>query len=272
MDSDGNVDAARITNGDEVPLDLRYVYKQITASGERVQIRPPPLTEAGKYRTGTLVPFISASGSLLFCALLLKGGPTFNKNERPGIEETHPDLMVFANKSAYMDNAVWTLCVDRFLRETRLIRRRAGAVFGVKHQNNKIILYADNFSAHSTDSQVRRMRRDGVLERRLIPNATHIQQPVDQHIGLFLKRDIKRRSWSFNESLLDEVDAGSRCSKTQKVGRAAMRLKLCEWTQAACIALREKQEMVRRSFVNLGVFLATDGSQDVDASTIVSYL
>ena len=122
---------------------------------------------------------------------------------------------------------------------------------------------------HSSEQAKRYYRKNWKIhERCLIPNATHVQQPVDQHIGNYIGKHVMNKYWKYGESLLDEIDAGTR-DETDKIGLAEMRGKICEWTNEAVIKARKERDLLRHAWINFGLYLPMDGSKDGDIDTIV---
>ena len=131
--------------------------------------------------------------------------------------------------------------------------------------NKFIVLYQDNCPSHLfAPSMSSKMQI-----RNLIPNATHIQQPVDQHIGLFFQNHLKKKFWQYKEKLLDDIENGER-DKNEKDGRKIMRHNLIKWTTEAIIMLKNNDKLIKRSWINFGSELPDNGSDDADISTIVN--
>ena len=107
-----------------------------------------------------------------------------------------------------------------------------------------------------------------ICERSLIANATHCQQPVDQHVGSFIQDYVANKYWHFGESLLDEIDVGKRL-ESDKVGIREMRKHICEWTDQAIVAANKQSNLLRHAWTNFGLYLPLDGSKDGDIDTIV---
>jgi hypothetical protein len=177
-------------NADEIPFDLSINLKQISAPNERVQVVAPPIIGIGKYRYGTIVPFIAANGTVYFVCIILKGGITIGPKLSNYVKKMkYKNILVFANIKAYMNNKLWVLCMAELMKLTKTFRY--GNVYGASKIKQNILFYSDNCQCHSTDTQRRKNAIKGIFERNLIPNATHIQQSIDQHLGLYLKRIIK---------------------------------------------------------------------------------
>ena len=121
---------------------------------------------------------------------------------------------------------------------------------------------------HSSDQAKRSyIHHWKIHERSLIANATHIQQPVDQHVGNFLQTHISNDYWDWGESLLDEIDAGLR-SEDDKVGIKIKRAKICEFANKAIEAAREKPDLFKHAWINFGLYLPLSGEQDGDIATL----
>ena len=155
--------------------------------------------------------------------------------------------------------------MDEFKYRTR--RQRGCDIFGRKPQHH-VALYNDNCSSHSIDKQIKRLiERDNVHTRPLIKNATHVQQMVDQHVGVTLKKDIKKQYREYTELLFDEVDQGKR-DPDDKVSAQMKRSKIFEFAYKASLRLKEKKHLLRSSYINFGINLSLIGSQDDDISTL----
>ena len=141
-----------------------------------------------------------------------------------------------------MNNVCWVECMKRFKKETR--GQRVGDFFAATRPTRPVLLYSDNYSAHSSAEQKESLTRHMVIDRPLIPNATHIQQPTDQRVGRYLKNNMRRQYLEWKETLLDEVQSGERDPKTDKVKRAGVRLKIVEFTAKIVSDLKEKPDFV----------------------------
>ena len=262
---DDEIDEGRFVNGDEVPLVLtKKDPKQISKKGERVQLRAPPISDHNKYRDSTLIPFIT-NEDILFCVVILKGGPTIQRDVVPKLNAKYKDLLIFANPKGFLTNSIWKESMKKLEDKSRPLR---GCDFFRRKPQKNLMFYSDNCTMHST-VQARGIykRLWKIIERQLIPNATHVQQPVDQHFGHFIQQFIANKYWLFGESILDEIDAGKRGEK-ETVGIAVKREKICEWTAEAVKAARKKPNLFKHAWINFGLYLPLNGEQDGDISTI----
>ena len=130
-----------------------------------------------------------------------------------------------------------------------------------------VSLYNDNCTSHGKDDQIKRLQKKQIHCRELLPGCTHIQQPVDQHIGRYLQTNIQKQYYNFVESLWDEIDEGKRDEK-DKVGAKDMRGKIFEFAYNAAKDLKSRKHLIESSWINFGLDLPLDGSKDNDISTI----
>ncbi len=151
--------------------------------------------------------------------------------------------------------------------EYRTRGQRGCNIFGQQPKSH-IALYNDNCTSHSTEQQAAYLKRKNIHIRPLLPEATHIQQQVDNHIGIFIKRDMKQSYWEWSESILDEVDDDDRDPDTEKVSMKEVRGKIFEFAFNACEKLSRKTHLLESSYINWGIELPEDGSLDGDVSTI----
>ncbi len=123
--------------------------------------------------------------------------------------------------------------------EFRTRAQRGCNIFGSRPTSH-IAFYNDNCGSHCTESQVKALEKRNIHVRPLIPEATHIQQQVDNHVGVFVKNDMKHSYWDWSEAILDEVDEGKRDPNTEKVSMKEVRGKIFEFAFIACEKLTKK--------------------------------
>eukprot|EP01083_Nonionella_stella_P020894 57963_1 len=138
-----------------------------------------------------------------------------------------------------------------------------------RNPKQNVILYSDNCSSHSTEQAKRTYARIWkVHERPLTANATHVQQPIDQHIGKYLQEKMQDYYWKFGERLLDDVDNGLR-PKGKKVGSKELRALTCQWADQAFTQSKNHPNLFKHSWINFGLYLPLSGEKDNDIETIV---
>ena len=141
---------------------------------------------------------------------------------------------------------------------------RGANIFGMNPKRS-IILYDDNCQVHGKEEQRKQWAEKKIIERSLIPNATHIQQPVDQHVGVAYKDNVKDKYEDWVEIVWDKWD---KKIITKKISAKERRAKICELSFEAAKELKQKQHLLESAWINLGVDLPFDGSKDGDVTTI----
>ena len=229
-----------------------------------VQLAPPPIVGHDKYRDFTVVPCIFGCG-LLFVMIILFGGPTVRKEVKALEPKYRKWVIVECNKTAYMHNREWEVIMNEL--ECRTRKQRKTDFMGMNPKEH-ITLHDDNCGSHCSEEQTQKyISRNKIHTRKLIPNATHLQQMVDQNVAVCLKNDIKNQYWDWGEELLDDVEAGLG-DYDDKVSAKEKRAKIVEFTYYAAERLSRKLNLIRKSWINFGIDLPMDGSKDSDPSTI----
>ena len=155
--------------------------------------------------------------------------------------------------------------MNEFERRTR--NQRACNRIGRQPQQH-VALWTDNCTSHSTPAQVQTLKeRHNIHIRPLLENASHIQQQVDQHVGNTMKEDIKTQYFYYAEGIMDEMDNGTRAA-TDKITAKQRRAKIFEFAYKAAQRLKERKNLLEKSWINWGLYLPMDGSKDGDESTL----
>ena len=163
-----------------------------------------------------------------------------------------------------MNGIIWNKGMKEFEYRTRPLRKCN--ILGMQ-PNEFVALWNDNCSSHSSESDKEKYKKKKIDIRQLIPLATHIQQPVDQHVGVAIKNIMKKKYFDYKECILDEVDDGKR-DEDDKINTKTMRYKFCEFAYEAVKIVKEKDNLLRKSWMNFGIELPMDGSLDGDISTL----
>ena len=242
----GTPNTVHFANADEVPGTLSQKNpRQVSEKDEKVQTRAPPIVYHDKYMVVTWMPFIN-DVTLHFCVLILRAGPTIVAKELPVLQRKYPNLLLLGNSTAFVNNGMWQKAVKHYACKTKALR---GANFINTNPTKNVILYSDNCTMHSTDPQkLRHKRLYKIHERSSIPNATHVQQPVDQHVGCFIQEYVAEKYWRWGEKLLDDEDDGKR-DGMKKEGIKTVCAKVCEWTNEAVIEARKRPQRFRHGLI-----------------------
>ena len=138
-------------------------------------------------------------------------------------------------------------------------------IFG-RNPKKHFAFYSDNCKSHSTDQQRESLARNKKINnRRLLVDATHLQQAVDQNVGIWLKERSCEHYEDVVEKIWDDWDSGKR---TTKVGAKEKRGIMLEVIYKAAKELALKKHLLASSWNNFGIDLPFDGSQDGDVSNI----
>lgn len=264
---DGKFVEKVILNADEVPGVLSlWRPKQVSEKDERVQLIAPPIVGHDKYRDCTWCPVIDDT-RILFIVVILEGGVTISEREIPKLQALYPGLLIVCTSNSYMKNWVWKRTMKKLEIVTRELRQCG--MLGSRPKQ-AISLYSDNCTMHSTPQAKRiYIRNWNIHERSLIPNATHCQQPVDQHIGKQIQQYVARQYWKKGEDLLNDIESGARKVTDKKLGAKEKRALICKWTNEAMIHINKKSDSFRHAWTNFGLYLPLNGESDGDRNTIV---
>ncbi len=186
-------DATREFNLDEVPFVIDPKTKQIVErNSKRCSIFKNNPFRYGKYRQGTLV-IISNFEQILFILIIFnKGGPRVRnqlKNQMIGNLETQVfwDCSPRGNMTAYL----WRETLNMFKNLTFHLRGCTNSCTG-QDWTKAIVLNSDNYGVHlNKEIAADYAKKYGIYLRFSIRNASHIQQPVDQHVGVLVKDLVK---------------------------------------------------------------------------------
>ena len=254
-------------NIDEVPFVLNLNNGQVVAWGEDVRVHDQKSAKyASKYRQGTLV-IVMNNVSILFILIIFPNGG-------PGVlRKLQQKAMVYCNKvyvlcslSGSMTHSVWLQTLNLFQNLTKSIRG-CHSVEGTDW-TIAIVLSMDNYGVHLDEKLAKDYSKlFGIYMRCLLKNASHFQQPVDQHVGIWIKNLIINNLSTWTNNL----------NAFYSFGRGVSELKLGKWREFVirfvAEAIQKIETVANRivlifAWVNLGVYLPLDGSLDGDDTTL----
>ena len=92
---------------------------------------------------------------------------------------------------------------------------------------------------------------------------------MDQHIGVWIKEQIKSDYFDMAEDFLDKIEDG-RLPADARMKPKQVRAKIAEFAFKASELLSQKHHLVESSWINFGVSdqVPMDGSRDDDVSTL----
>ncbi len=267
LDEDDEIwDAEREFNIDEVPFYLDMKTRQIIAIGERPSVTRKNLKYQGKYRNGTLVIISNLKRIYLIVIIYPKGGKGVAKKLQDMVGGSCGARVLWeCSQSGSMTREIWEKTMNLFKNMTKVLR---GCVEQTTLDWQKaVVLDFDNYGVHlNKEIATRYASLYGIFFRCLLRNASHLQQPIDQHIGVFIKDIIKKKleKWvitnnrfcSFGQTLLFDK---------QKWRELTARFVLEALEE---IESKENVHVLALAWQNYGLFLKLDGSQDGDIKTL----
>ena len=188
-------DGVRELNLDEVPfnLDMKST-KQIVGPDERPSVvRSKGMKYAGKYRQGTLV-LVSNFEKIILCVVIFGQGGKRVAKWLECLSGSVADSNVFweCSDSGNMTKWIWRKTLN-YLQNKTLDIRGCCKMDG-SDWTKPIVLNVDNYIVHLEEGLADQYAaKYGIFCRCLIKNASHLQQPIDQHIGIFVKNHLKKK-------------------------------------------------------------------------------
>ncbi len=261
-------DGERELNGDEVPFIIDMTSKQIISEGERAGVLKKGLHKSSKYRQGTLWIISNCFGILMVVVIFPNGGKVVAaKLIKQMLGNLETKVYWVCSKSGSMTTRIW-------LEVMIMLQNRTKSMRGCQQLSGRdwkkaIVLNLDNYAVHlNVDIAARFAAEYGIFIRCLLKNASHLQQPVDQHIGLLLKRRIKSNIhlWLIRSNRFVAH------TKVVKVDAQKWREMVCRFVVDAVAELDHPKylNIFVLSWVNYGLYLPLDGSADGDINTLHS--
>ena len=271
-------DGKREFNCDEVPWKVTQDGKHIVAYGEKPRVIKNNIKFVGKYRQGTIVLFMNFQKIWLIILIFKKSKSKKSKSNKPKkdtsrIGEQLKKLLGYGVQNIYsvcsgsgsMTTLIWIESLILFKNITKQLR-------GCLNSNNEdwhkaIILSIDNYSVHlNAELATKYAYLYGILIRCLLRNASHIQQPVDQHVGILFKSIFKK----LLRKVCFAIDSMCNLQNTVALTPAKWRqicLRICRQTLTIMHAPINIHIFVC-AWINFGLFNRLDGSQDSDPKTL----
>ena len=261
------IDASRVFNVDEVPFDCGITCGNVSAYGERTNLNCCLLSEVTKYRKGTIV-LVMNHGVVLFAILIFKvlsGGQNVLEELRGCSGHLGTNVLFAVTKKGSMTHEVWSLLLQTLMNMTKRLRGCKN-IDGTDWKKS-IVLTADNYVVHLNQELANRFASMyGIFIRCLIKNASHLQQPVDQHIGNLIKR------WLVSdiELLVMTLERAINLGITEKIVKSTWRELMIVFLSKALSKINQQEytKVILSAWINFGLYLPLDGSLDGDPSTI----
>ena len=161
------------------------------------------------YISGTIGLFVTPKKLVMAVIIYRKSDGKIKQKRLEDLEQTEcGPLMMFGTKTGNMDSTVWPKVLAALAKRTR---RERGCVAGTGEDwKYGAALYVDSYAVHLNREVAIALARDhGIFIRPLLRNASHLQQPVDRHIGICFKAMYKRNVLIANYSLLHMLSMSS---------------------------------------------------------------
>lgn len=185
------INGLNVVNGDEVPFTLDWSTRQLVIGEERIALGPNALPNCmSKYRMGTLFIFTTPKGPLLTVIIFRKGKEGVRTKLR-GLRGNAERVLYTANETGSITPEIWIETLKALAQRTTVRRGVRGDALRWKRA---LALYVDNHGTHLNKEIAEWARQSfGIYIRPLLPNTSHLMQPVDQNYGVQYKNLFKKR-------------------------------------------------------------------------------
>lgn len=235
-------------NYDETPIPFEYLDGSTYAAKGSHTVGGKSDRSGWNKRQATLILYIFADGihrippKIIFHGKPTEAGGQIEANEAPFYS---PDVEVAFNDTAYNNEGL----------TVTWIKEELVPLTGVS-KDNPLLLVLDCAAFHKTD-EIRALLKHHHVEVSMVPpGMTSLCQPLDTHVNKIMKAYMREETDKYSQSW-EELNPGKKWSVSDKrvmvtyvVTRAWKRL--CD----------ESQAVVIKSFVDTGIYLAADGSED----------
>ena len=258
-------DAKREFNGDEVPFIIDMDSKQIVSEGERASVLKKGLQRTGKYRQGTLFILTFFKGILFVVIIFPNGGKVVAAKLAKLIGNLKTKVYWVCSESGSMTTPIWVKVMT-------ILQNRTKGLRGCLKQNGSdwkkaIVLNIDNYKVHlNVQIASEYAKKYGIFIRCLLKNASHLQQPIDQHIGLLLKKRIKEgiQQWLIKSNIVRQHNINF------KITAQKWREMVVSFVKKGVKDLDDRKylNVFVLAWWNYGLYLNLDGNEDGDVNTL----
>lgn len=221
-----------IINMDETPMFFDMVPEQTISKKGVKEVRVHSSGAQKKKLTVTLT--CTGDGRMLPALVIFKG-------KRKLKFKTPEYVHVAVQKKGWMDSEL-------------MVRWLRGIVLPYT-EKRKALLVIDSFSAHMTEEFIDEAKANNIDVAIIPGGCTSKIQPLDVCLNKPFKSVLRNKWLEYIESLVEHDPNPSRLITPTK--------QLCtEWIKAGLDLLKEKEEMVKKSFLVCGITNALDGSEN----------
>ena len=258
-------DGERELNEDEIPFTFDNKAKQLVSFGEVARTIKNKISYIGKYRQGTIAMVMNFRKVLFFLIIFKKGGVGVTEALNRFTGNAYAPVYLFCSESGNMTLPIWVKTMILIQNATKELR-------GCLQSNGRdwkkaVVLNIDNYGVHLNSNLAERYAQiHGIFIRCLLRNCSHIQQPIDQHVGKYFKAILKKLLVGFSY-MYEQM-----CEICEDID-----INLSKWRQIVVRIVVQGSRIFQRtenmyilplSWVNFGLYLPLDGSQDRDINTL----
>ena len=237
-DDDGELVRSRIWNADEVPIQFepKNKSKQATSYDNKdVVLAKPDMSFDPAKRFATLIPFVCADGKPhdVYPFVIMRGSPSDRETKSYPMR-----VRWICNDNAWSKSGAWSEAMRHFGCRLNFRRREIPTN----------ILYYDGYGTHKLEYPQSLLKGFGVEGRLLIPNSTHLMQPVDRHVGRTLQLGIMRK---YGDLVSERSERKRKGVKLRRLQLGDMRIKLMKWVKSVWDEMKTNEALMKRCWENM---------------------
>jgi transcriptional/translational regulatory protein YebC/TACO1 len=238
----------RILNIDETPIPFHFLSGSTWETLGATTVAGKVDRSGWDKRQATLILYIFADGvPRTMPTIIFHGNPT---DERGQIwkehELYHPDVIVEYNDHAYNNEELFSCWIDTVLLKIR------------QEEEEDFLLVMDAAAFHKTAEIKRKLREQNITVAMIPSGCTCLLQPLDTAVNKPFKEWLEEAIDEYEERIIAEKGSDFKWSVSDK------RVMITHVVARACERLNsaEGAEIVRKSFLNCGISILPDGSED----------
>jgi hypothetical protein len=122
------------------------------------------------------------------------------------------------------------------------------------------MLVLDNLSAQRMDQYREKLMKHGIFPVYTAPGCTDVVQPIDHHVGAYLKKAMQR---FYKLELELRLPEWRNYQSNDSLSASRRRILMAQWLNAAWPILKAKAKFIRSAFESTGVLIRLDGSHEI---------
>ena len=269
-DDTEKIDADRVYNIDEVPLNIVSLSQCLRRKYERSNLKNTLMKQMDKYRKGSLV-ILSNNTGIKLIMIIFKcegGGQQVEKEANEHLCGNQGTKVIWTtSKSGSLRDKQWVMMLNAVANMTK-VQRGCKDLSG-NDWKRTIAILVDNYSVHIKNKTANCFaRRYGMFVCCLIANASHLQQPVDQNIG----NQVKLNMNNFLDDKVIYMERLNELGSDQVVSVSKFREYLISYVAQSVLKLNKERHRYLHiaSWINYGLYLPLDGHLDDEPLTLLT--